>query len=472
MEKPRWRKLLYIKQPYPDSYTDVTFLGEMRKNVTVRLYTYSEVLLLCSPVVQNISTIVSFLALFQLLSLEKISPILLFVLSNSFAVGAYLWWISFSVISPLANPSKLVHRLSSIFQPSPPRTAPNNFGGEKQSEFKDLIHAKVHYDIGEKPNNFHQFDDNASLKTPSESHPLLQPRDNFVPFNFNESENQTKLTKFDESKSILISEKSHKSTSDLFCGDSSSSNTSANLNLTGESQSFYKLIVKKTRKMLGEFVVWQKSVDFESFFGMKNVIEKIPQKVPSRSSTRQLVISALLFKLILLGLSPILKTLTESISTDTIWALTILAFILNTLTYDYTPESPHLKDSLALNAAIFASIMLASRLPSNAQVFGLVSLAVDWFAVFPRIKCAIYSATKLGRSPVEYSLACIMVFGTVYILRLICPTSIVILYLIVIIGGAALLPAFYVNLQRYKNEIHGPWDEASVSITRCLRTTT
>lgn len=39
--------------------------------------------------------------------------------------------------------------------------------------------------------------------------------------------------------------------------------------------------------------------------------------------------------------------------------------------------------SLSTNAAIFASVLLASRLDTNIDVFGLLSFAVEWFSLFP-----------------------------------------------------------------------------------------
>jgi hypothetical protein len=38
---------------------------------------------------------------------------------------------------------------------------------------------------------------------------------------------------------------------------------------------------------------------------------------------------------------------------------------------------------LSTNAAIFASVLLASRLDTNFDVFGLLSFAVEWFSLFP-----------------------------------------------------------------------------------------
>lgn len=44
-----------------------------------------------------------------------------------------------------------------------------------------------------------------------------------------------------------------------------------------------------------------------------------------------------------------------------------------------------LQDSLAVNAAVFASVVLASRLRTNLEVFLTVAHAILWFAVFPRL---------------------------------------------------------------------------------------
>ena len=42
--------------------------------------------------------------------------------------------------------------------------------------------------------------------------------------------------------------------------------------------------------------------------------------------------------------------------------------------------------SLSLNAAIFASVMLASRLQSLLDVFAFLAFAMEWFAVFPMFR--------------------------------------------------------------------------------------
>jgi hypothetical protein len=117
---------------------------------------------------------------------------------------------------------------------------------------------------------------------------------------------------------------------------------------------------------------------------------------------------ALFFFATLLGLSPILRTLTLKTSDDTIYALTVCLFIVNMLSHDYSagprnvikyvfcrhhelfqimvgliPILFRFPGSLSTNAAIFASVMLASRLQTNMGVFGLTAFAVEWFALFP-----------------------------------------------------------------------------------------
>lgn len=49
--------------------------------------------------------------------------------------------------------------------------------------------------------------------------------------------------------------------------------------------------------------------------------------------------SAVFFFATLLGLSPILKTLTSQTSDDTIWALTVCCFLANVLFHDYGSQS-------------------------------------------------------------------------------------------------------------------------------------
>lgn len=105
-----------------------------------------------------------------------------------------------------------------------------------------------------------------------------------------------------------------------------------------------------------------------------------------RYEGKQIAKSGIIFVITLLAISPILKTLTEDISSDTIWSMAGLCFLLNAcfndhrISLEWEPKGPN---AIALNAAVFGSVILASRLPSNIHVFGITSFAVLWFGLLP-----------------------------------------------------------------------------------------
>ncbi|CAM0142714.1 unnamed protein product [Umbelopsis sp. WA50703] len=114
-----------------------------------------------------------------------------------------------------------------------------------------------------------------------------------------------------------------------------------------------------------------------------SVVQLVPSYASKRKKTAK---GALFFFATLLGLSPILRTLTLKTSDDSIYAFTVCLFIVNMLSHDYSAGNRHtikFPGSLSTNAAIFASVMLASRLQTNMGVFGLTAFAVEWFALFP-----------------------------------------------------------------------------------------
>lgn len=82
-------------------------------------------------------------------------------------------------------------------------------------------------------------------------------------------------------------------------------------------------------------------------------------------------------------LSPILKTLTDTISTDTIYAMTTFMMIIHFIFFDYGVSAAIVSSSLSLNAAIFGSVCLASRLASPFHAFVLLSNAVECFVLLP-----------------------------------------------------------------------------------------
>ncbi|KAI7899785.1 phosphatidylinositol N-acetylglucosaminyltransferase subunit C [Cokeromyces recurvatus] len=175
--------------------------------------------------------------------------------------------------------------------------------------------------------------------------------------------------------------------------------------------------------------------------------------------------SAFFFFITLLGLSPILKTLTSQTSDDTIWALTVCCFLTNILFHDYhAPQannSIQIPGSLSTNAAIFASVLLASRLDTNIDVFGLLSFAVEWFSLFPIFRRQLRNFSQYIQIAMTLILllSCIILF--IYISK-----AVVIIYILGFSFITIICPYWLIFIQKYKNEIHGPWDEARPRLQR------
>jgi len=112
-----------------------------------------------------------------------------------------------------------------------------------------------------------------------------------------------------------------------------------------------------------------------------------------------------------MSLSPVLRTLTAATSSDSIWALSAILFILNALLGDYSSRkfvgqvretwvpcqdscgihkhehcNVRLTSVLSMNAAISSSVVLASRLSNDLAVFSLILFSVQTFALFPMLR--------------------------------------------------------------------------------------
>ncbi|KAH6628491.1 phosphatidylinositol N-acetylglucosaminyltransferase-domain-containing protein [Chaetomium tenue] len=198
--------------------------------------------------------------------------------------------------------------------------------------------------------------------------------------------------------------------------------------------------------------------------------------------------SAILIYFTLLGLSPILKSLTRSTSSDSIWAMSFWLLALNVFFFDYsgggragsapttttttTTTSTHSSNkqmpvaSLSTNAALMASTMLASRLPSTGQVFSLTLFSIEVFGLFPIFRQ--YARRRSWRYHVV--LTVLLVLGAGAGVGMILgdergwPWKKGLLGMVVGCLIAALAMGgcswWLIGLQKYKNEIYGPWDPA------------
>ncbi|GAM28491.1 hypothetical protein SAMD00019534_116670 [Acytostelium subglobosum LB1] len=160
------------------------------------------------------------------------------------------------------------------------------------------------------------------------------------------------------------------------------------------------------------------------------------------------------------GLSPVLRTLTNSFSDDTIWALTFILLLAHLFFHDYgytNNDCTVFNAPISLNAAIFASVLLSSRLHSNIHVFVLITFAIQMFALFPIVRHHIKRHSLEFHSGLTIGLC---VACTVLLSHM--STLLTFIYIGIIGTITFVCPLWLIFIQKYKNEINGPWDEASV----------
>lgn len=180
--------------------------------------------------------------------------------------------------------------------------------------------------------------------------------------------------------------------------------------------------------------------------------------------------SALLIYSTLLGLSPILKSLTRSTSSDSIWAMSFWLLAINIFFFDYSGGvSAKFPASLSTNAALMASTVLASRLPSTKQVFSLTLFSIEVFGLFPVFRR--YVKHRSWRLHVISTI--LLVLGAGFGMGMVLGDDkavegwpwkgglvgmIIGVFIAVLATGGC--SWWLIGLQKYKNEIRGPWDPA------------
>lgn len=196
--------------------------------------------------------------------------------------------------------------------------------------------------------------------------------------------------------------------------------------------------------------------------------------------------------------SPVLAALTDPISDDTISTMSIILLIVHLSFQDYgylspitatkkssepkspktatngthpdttvpklasmnetgvaAPTTPLYHAPVSLNAGIFAALLLASRLRSYSGAFVILAFAVELFALFP----IMVHYLKLNSWYGSFALVVSLVLVSIALLRQL-SNIVTYIYVGTIVFATFISPFCLQWIQRYKNEIHGPWDEA------------
>ncbi|XP_019849812.1 PREDICTED: phosphatidylinositol N-acetylglucosaminyltransferase subunit C-like [Amphimedon queenslandica] len=190
------------------------------------------------------------------------------------------------------------------------------------------------------------------------------------------------------------------------------------------------------------------------------LLSAITMNIISSSDSFECIKQSVLFILFLSGTSPILRTLTESISTDSLWCMTIISFLAHLAFHKYGIDGVLVSEAFSLNAAIFAVVCLVSRLPSSLHAFSLILFAVILFALLPQLR----NHCNSGMSYLFFQALTLFLFLLVITLLSTHfdygPLFVFIFCHFVLVVS---LVAF-VKLQFLRNTIHGPWDEAAIDL--------
>lgn len=162
--------------------------------------------------------------------------------------------------------------------------------------------------------------------------------------------------------------------------------------------------------------------------------------------------------------SPLLKSLTETFSTDTIWALSIFCLIVHLLAFDYKGMRQRngklfnltrfsFQGTLALNASVSATVLFASRLDSIDHVAVFLLFSFELFIGVPLVMAALWQ-----RWPHLFVLAVLcMLCLVVYWLNEHAMPVVPLLSLLAMLAFG--VPCLWVYLHmNWKCRIEGPWD--------------
>ncbi|KAB8236963.1 hypothetical protein ETB97_004344 [Aspergillus alliaceus] len=391
--KGAWKKLLWVKQSYPDNYTDTeTFLDHLQRNPRVRPYDFWPLVADSTVIVQHVCSVAIFVCCFIGIFKERVSPVSIVCWGS---VGTAMGWILWD---------SWVFREHGV---SHAERAPEGDGGSSSSSTTSSVNPSTTRLSGQKENKVHGL----GLTM---SHGETEPG---------------------------------RRSSNSGLGDSCTQDAASFGTSNGAAAGSVLPLPPHDAPM----------------------ISRLSSRNRQRLST---VKSAFLIYCALLGLSPILKSLTKSTAKDSIWAMSCWLLITNIFSFDYGSGggagATKFPASLSTNAAVMASTVLASRLPSTTHVFSLMLFSIEVFGLFPIFRRQLRHISWTGHVFLTLVLV-IAAGGAVGItLRGGLTAAIVGSVLGSILAALAMggCSWWLISLQKYKNVVTGPWDPARPVIRR------
>ncbi|CAD7703032.1 unnamed protein product [Ostreobium quekettii] len=161
-------------------------------------------------------------------------------------------------------------------------------------------------------------------------------------------------------------------------------------------------------------------------------------------------------------MSPLLRTLTWTISTDTIISSSCLLLLVHLYLHDYNfvnSVTDKLTGSVSLGSAVFASVLIASRLPSYQHVFVQILFSLELYLLGPFVRRYIRQMS----TTIHLLLTVASLVGSVLLVAPLSPV-LTVLYCLTVLLVSFVCPLALVRLHKFKAKINGPWDEAVPSV--------
>ncbi|RMZ88094.1 hypothetical protein DV736_g4678, partial [Chaetothyriales sp. CBS 134916] len=411
-----WKKLLWIKQHgYPDNYTDTdTFLDHLQRNPRLRPYDFWPLVADSTVIVQHVCSVAIFVSVYAGIYQGRLLPTTVFTCGTIATLAGWIVW--------------------------------DHWTGREEKE-------RLAAAIKTRPAVVELVDDGASTSSGGSAQvPVVTGHVN------GDANGQPNGKPAATGIGLLLS------TSNL-----GAKNKEVKASNHGQSLSRSSLQSISPIDSLNETAYEPFPALEASRLGSSSLPPTLRPNISPRTQARlKTVKSALLIYFALLGLSPILKSLTKSTSSDSIWALA---------TSSYTPQFP---SSLSTNAGLMASTVLASRLPSTHAVFSLTLFSIQVFGLFPVFRrhlrhvsfplhvlltsALIVLATSglgliLSQSYTHTYGDCNYCLLWIWhvILRSMIGTLVFGSSTVFVMGACSW---WLIGLQRYKNVVIGPWDRA------------
>ncbi|VDO69579.1 unnamed protein product [Heligmosomoides polygyrus] len=149
------------------------------------------------------------------------------------------------------------------------------------------------------------------------------------------------------------------------------------------------------------------------------------------------------------------RTLTDTISTDTIFALSFITAVISCVFHDYGINAPIVSYQLSVSSGLSSVVFLLSRLKSNDLAFVMLSMAFALHAFSPFIRNLLFAkyATISSLLTIWLSVCSTYFMWTLYV-------ELSVIWLLFQVFLLFVCPFILIIKQKSKQTIHGPWDEA------------